>query len=712
LRVAERAIAGDANRGITARDAAALEQSAPKTQLRFLVAAVGEASPEDRREILSAQADYIMAVARRELGQADTDAALSSAEEHLANVDSPPGWLGAAIAEERSKAAARAGDYGRAIQLARRGLSDIRKLAPRSRSEGHLTFVLADAQAGAGQLPEALKTGREAVAIYAEQGDSPGYPAVVAAPHARRLFDVWNRTKDPAVGDEYFEVLSLVWDGTASRAMAQMAARLGGSDSVKSVVRSFQDASRDFRRELAKQERLLADPDVTPQAIALAKNAVAAAQAARTKAEDAARAQSPRYVELLSPKMNGSDLRKVLTDREGYLRVVMADGSGFGALVVHGHVTPFVVPLRQEEAERLVSRVRDSVKVHRNLLPDFDLDAATRLHRALIAPVGAEVDQLDTLHVDAGPVLSALPFGVLTPSKPNPAELQRLSQTHDYRGVDWLARRHAVDVSLGAAAFRRVRMAKRASTAVPVAAFGGFVPDPAAVSARLVRERRITESCQAAVADALATLPALAGSAEEAHTAAAILSPTAEAVIGASFTDDAILKDKSVGQAEVLIIATHGVLGLTDCLPEPALLTSLGETGNGLLEASRVLDRSLVAKLVVLSACDTAGGGHSDTAVTGLIGGGEALSGLARSFIYAGGANVLASQWPVSDTAARRETQALIESAQSGDPLVRGLAKSQALLFDQKDTAHPFFWASFVLLGDGSVTLDRHPARQ
>ena len=142
------------------------------------------------------------------------------------------------------------------------------------------------------------------------------------------------------------------------------------------------------------------------------------------------------------------------------------------------------------------------------------------------------------------------------------------------------------------------------------------------------------------------------------------------------------------------------------CFPEPSLLTSLGEGGDGLIEASRLLDRQLRAELVVLSACDTAAGGKLDEARTGLADGGDALSGLARAFIYAGARNVLATEWKVDAAASKAEvTSLLLGVNQPGESVRDALAKAQAGLYGQPETAHPFYWAAFVLVGDGGGAL-------
>ncbi len=693
---------------ISRADANRLEHQSPQSHPRVLVTQQGESSLEEKQQVLAAQADYIAAVALRALHRPGADAALVAAESHLGNVDNPPVWLTSSIYEERARAAIELKDAARAVNLTQSGLSLLRTMAPKTRNEGHMLFVLADAQAAAGHNDEALKAGRDAVAIYANQNEAPGFPANVAAPHLQRLLTTWNSTHDAALADEYFETLSLVWDGTAARAMAQLAARLGQNDGT-GVVRAYQDTARKYRAAVARRERLTADPDPSPETLATVNRDVAQTLAELTRAEDAVRTRSPRYLELLNPKTSAKSLRQVLGPKEAYVRLILADNSGFGAFVRHDGIHPYAIGLRRIDTEKLVARVRDSVKPHGRRLPDYDLDAASRLYKLLFGQVSEEMNTVDTLHVDSGPGLSALPFGALVMAKPNAAAIQQFSATHDYRGVDWLARHQSIDVALGATAFLRIRTVARPAASIPVMAFGGFQPDPAGVAARLASLGKISETCRAPVTDSLLKLPALPETLTEVTTDAATLSARGRVVSGADFTDTAILTDKDVGNAEVLIIATHGVLGLTDCLDEPVLLTSLGPDGHGLLEASRMLDRALEARLVILSACDTAGGGKADTAVTGMIGGGEALSGLSRSFIYAGAANVLASQWPVGDKAARLETQQLITAARAGSPLVQGLSRAQAALFEHIETAHPFYWASFILLGDGMTRLEEKP---
>ena len=100
----------------------------------------------------------------------------------------------------------------------------------------------------------------------------------------------------------------------------------------------------------------------------------------------------------------------------------------------------------------------------------------------------------------------------------------------------------------------------------------------------------------------------------------------------------------------IVYFATHGlVAGDVKGLAEPSLALSIpkqpSELDDGLLTASEVAQLKLNADWVVLSACNTIAGDKP---------GAEALSGLARSFFYAGARALLVSHWAVDSEAATR----------------------------------------------------------
>ena len=71
-----------------------------------------------------------------------------------------------------------------------------------------------------------------------------------------------------------------------------------------------------------------------------------------------------------------------------------------------------------------------------------------------------------------------------------------------------------------------------------------------------------------------------------------------------------------------------------------------------------------------------------------------------------GARSVVASHWPVPDTydATKRLISGMIE-AKPGQPLADALGNAQQGLMDDANTSHPFYWAAFIILGDGAKPL-------
>jgi CHAT domain-containing protein len=184
-----------------------------------------------------------------------------------------------------------------------------------------------------------------------------------------------------------------------------------------------------------------------------------------------------------------------------------------------------------------------------------------------------------------------------------------------------------------------------------------------------------------------------------------------ELITGAAFSDTALLQGKDLGEFRILHFATHGLVTAPrpDCPPRPALLTSFGGgASDGLLSFREIFDLKLDADVVILSACDTAGlATVAASREAGVSGGGDyALDGLVRAFVGAGARSVVASHWPVPDDfgATRRLMGGLLGGA-PGAALSGTLAAAQRSLMDDKQTSHPFYWAAFIILGDGAKPL-------
>lgn len=125
-----------------------------------------------------------------------------------------------------------------------------------------------------------------------------------------------------------------------------------------------------------------------------------------------------------------------------------------------------------------------------------------------------------------------------------------------------------------------------------------------------------------------------------------------------------------------------------------------GGEGREYLCASEITPMRLQARMVVISGCGSA---------CGRVLSGEGVLGLTSAFLSAGVPVVVASLWPVDDSTTARFMERFYDSLANGKTVASSLRSAQRGLMEDPRTAHPFFWAGFVVVGDGAVPvpLDR-----
>ena len=156
---------------------------------------------------------------------------------------------------------------------------------------------------------------------------------------------------------------------------------------------------------------------------------------------------------------------------------------------------------------------------------------------------------------------------------------------------------------------------------------------------------------------------------------------------------EAVFK-REAAKFSTLHLATHGVLDNQSPLNSYVLLTPGASGDDGRLEAWELLEMNLRAELVVLSACETARGQTRS---------GEGIVGLAWSLMVAGARNVIVSQWKVESASTTDLTVEFYKSLGETAAPDKAEALRQAALKLRRNPnySHPFYWAGFVLVGNG-----------
>jgi CHAT domain-containing protein len=146
---------------------------------------------------------------------------------------------------------------------------------------------------------------------------------------------------------------------------------------------------------------------------------------------------------------------------------------------------------------------------------------------------------------------------------------------------------------------------------------------------------------------------------------------------------------------DILHLATHA--RVDDQRPWSSEIVLDANDPGGRLPASEIAELDLSARLAVLSACETG---------SGRILSGEGVLGLSSAFLGAGVPTVVASLWSVADEVTTTLMERFYLELSFGHDPATALALAQNAIQSDPATAHPFHWAGFVVVGDGTEAVD------
>ncbi len=333
----------------------------------------------------------------------------------------------------------------------------------------------------------------------------------------------------------------------------------------------------------------------------------------------------------------------------------------------------------------------------------FPAIAAVRLGRHLFEGLDRCMTKGAHVNVALPLDMAGIPLAALLAEVP-----PRRGDGYDLKAARWLGNDYSFSVTVSA---RHLLGLKRAVAhqQAPRPYFGigdpDLAPPPAATTVAAAGQTVFRDASQNRLQD----LPPLPETAEELSAVRTLLGVDAQEVLTGQAATEQAFRSKDLGAYDVIHFATHGLLkDEVDGLTEPALVLtpkdSVNTSDDGLLSTSEITHLALNARLVVLSACNTA---KIDTAAASL-----GVNDLQAAFSVAGVPALLAALWPVESGTARDLMTGFFQAwqRQPAKSASRALAEATRGYLAHADRAHqhPRFWAPFVVMGYG----DTLPGRQ
>jgi CHAT domain-containing protein/Tfp pilus assembly protein PilF len=517
-----------------------------------------------------------------------------------------------------------------------------------------------------------------------------------------------------------YNVLQFTSSSAAAEAVTKLAQRFAaGTDELATLVRKDQDlGAEDGKVDKAIISAVSKAPNERNQAAEdQLRKRLAEIKTERDQIQSVLSQKFPDYVALSKPQpLILQDTQKLLADDEAVLAFDIGDNNSYAWVVTRTEGFWSEISVTSKILNEQVQQLRQSLTSKTG--KPYDTALAHKIYQETFGPIAAKVAGKKRLSIVANGALTSIPFGVLVTSDPSGKSL---------KDTDWLIKSYAVTVIPSIYSLKTMRAQGGISNAPkPMIAFADPVFSKATRNEAQVQQvalRSLPSLYQGSQIDIKALgemLPPLSGTRKEVQAIAKELGVgSTDIKLGLDATET-VVKQSKLDQYKIVYFATHGLVSgelerFSKVKAEPALVLTIPdnptELDDGLLQASEVSQLKLNADWVVLSACNTA---SADSV------GAEALSGLARAFLYAGAKSLIVSHWEVDDQvtanlmtkifllmkdnpklshgeALQQAMLAIIENASSGSRESRGLAQPQA----QEDAAfHPRLWAPFVVVGE------------
>jgi CHAT domain-containing protein/tetratricopeptide (TPR) repeat protein len=502
-----------------------------------------------------------------------------------------------------------------------------------------------------------------------------------------------------------YQVLQVSYSSAAAEAVNKLAQRYAAdTGELAGLVRKDQDLSAEGER---LDKTLIAAASKAPnernQAVEdQMRKRLAEITVEKNKLAETLSRRFSDYVALSRPQpLTLTETQKLLADDEAVLAFDVGEKNSYAWVVAKSDAFWTEIPTTSKALNEQVQQLRQSLTFKTD--KQFDAALAHKIYQETFGPIASKIAGKKRLSVIANGALTSLPFGLLVTSEPAGKSLKE---------TDWLIKSAAITILPSIYSLKTMRaQAATSSAPKPMIAFADPVFSKQAhaeAKAQQVAMRSLSSFYRGSQLDVrslgeqLVQLPSTRNEVQAIGKSLHV--GKSDIKLGFDATVTAV-KHGKLDQYRIVYFATHGLVAgelekFNKAKAEPALVLTIPDKptdeDDGLLQASDVAQLKLNADWAVLSACNTA---SSDGV------GAEALSGLARAFLYAGARSLLVSHWDVSDEATTSLMSNLFDISAKKPNLSHGEALREAtlkLIDDAKtnDEAHPRVWAPFVVVGE------------
>jgi CHAT domain-containing protein len=630
----------------------------------------------------------------------EAKATLSSAEDLFGNRDPK---LRARYDRTIGWAEAMAGQNADAVSRLGRAVSTFSIVQADSRPLAETQLLLAAQLVAQNDLAAALPFCRAASRTL--QLEKAGVSGALVVPCLDALASLISQPKADAAAakTEMFVLSQLAQGGITSQQIARAAARLGEGSGNPRAAEAIQkrDAANNRLETLYRRRAGIAGDKDRAADLARLDEEIRQARDEKADAGAALMEAAPKFDSLVQGSAGDTEAQALLRPNEALVSIVLGNKSGWTILLRGDSIDVGRIPLGTAEINGLVADFRKTVTVGADHVPPpFAVDASRKLYDAVLGPVDGGLKDVNALNVAPVGSLLSIPFGALLTGDAQPGDLGK---------APFLIRRMSVSHVPSVGNF--VSLRKTASVASAARPWFGL-GDPRPPTAAQAKRSFPVETC-GSTAQALEMLKQLPGARRELEGARTLLNARpGEELVGPGFTADAVLK-ADLRDFRLLHFATHALLpDELRCQEEPALLTSTAadaaDANGALLRASDIERMDLDADLVILSACNT-GGSNGGAA--------ESLSGLARSFFFAGARGLMVTHWEANDITTPLLTGLFLGSLKNHPQAgpAAALADAQRQILDRATGSlaalgHPYYWAIEALIGGASPAPASAPA--